>query len=350
LSAGIRYDNNVRILPEGRQLDEDLVMVISPQIELVNDRDWVRLRGAYSPSASFYFKNSDLNNLAHSASVGMDMNLSQSTDFSLNDRFGYTKDSLEAALTGIQRERASTTSNALTLGLGHAFTPSTSGSVSLSDTIYRHKGATISTTRTNSASVGVGHSVTERTSLSMSGGFSNIRYDSSTGVDNFTILSLQTGFGYRFSPSAQLTLSAGSVYTPTLDTSRTDWIASATASKDFERTSFSLGYTRNMSDTTGLVSQLNVHETYSLNASRKITDTIDLSLSGSYSMNRTTPLSTVDLTSYGAGLSASWRPYSWLSVNTGYSHFEQVSRGIIGNDFKRDNIFMNFTVTRSRRF
>lgn len=350
VSAGFRYTNNATVQPEGQLVDEDFVMVISPQLELVNVRGRISLTGSYRLSASYYFKNPELNSLAHTASAGMNATLSQSTNLSVNDRFSYTKESLEDTITGIQRERGSTTSNAISIGLGHAFTSRTTGSISLSDTIYRYEGATVNTTRTDTASVGVGYAATERTSLSTSYGLTNISYDSSAGVNNFTIHSLQAGFGYQFSPSAQLSLSAGAVYTPTIDTRRTDWIASGTATKTFERTSVTLGYSRGMTDTSGLVNQLNIHETYSLAAGHKLTDTVDISLSGNYSKNHTTPVSTIDLTSYGAGVSGSWHPYSWMSVSAGYNHFEQESHGVIGSDFVRDSISVNITATTSRRF
>lgn len=350
VSAGFRYDNNARIQPEGEMVDEDYILVVSPQLEILKEWERTSLTGAYRLSASYYFMNPDLNNLSHTASVGMNTALSQATDLSVNDRFSYTKESLEATITGIERGRASTTSNAVTIGLVHAFTPGTSGSVSLSDTIYRYEGATVNTTRTNTASVGLGYTSTERTSLSMSYGLTNIRYDSSAGVNNFTIHSLQAGFGYQVSPSIRLSLSGGAVYTPSIDTSRTDWIATGTATKTFERTSVTFGYTRGMTDTSGLVNQLNIHETYSLSAGHKLTETVDIAVSGNYSQNHTTPESTIDLTSYDAGVSGSWRPYSWMTVSAGYTHFEQVSHGTIGSDFRRDNIFMNVTATTSRRF
>jgi hypothetical protein len=331
-------------------VDEDFVMVIAPTLELVYERERIRLTGSYGLAVSYYFKNPELNNLAHTASAGMNATLSQFTNLSVNDRFSYTKDSLEATITGIQRERASTTSNAISIVLGHAFTTRTTGSLTLSDTIYWYEGPTENTTRTDTASVGVGYAATDRTSLSMSYGITNIRYDSSEGVDNFTIHSLQAGFGYQLSPSVQLSLSAGATHTPSIDTSRTDWIASGTATKSFERTSVTLGYTRGMTDTSGLVNQLNISETYSLAVGHKVTETVDISLTGNYSQNHTTPESTLDLTSYDAGINGSWRPYSWMSVSAGYNHFEQESHGTIGSDFVRDSIFVNITATTSRRF
>ena len=350
ISGGFRYDNNVRVQPEGQVSDEDFVTVISPQLQLASEHERIQLTGAYALSASFYFANPDLNNLAHSVNAGINMTLSPSTSLSFNDRIGYSRDSLEATLTGIQRERTSTLSNAFSVGFAHAFTARTSGSISLSDTMYRYESAAATTTtRTDSASVGIGFTATQRTSLFASYGFTNINYDTSTGVNNFLIHSLQAGFGYQISPSIQLNLSGGTVYTPTIATSRTDWIASGAITKSFERSSLNFGYVRNMTDTSGLVSELNIHDTYTLGVGHKLTDKVDIALEGNYSTNRTTPSSTLDLESYSAGISGSWRPYSWMTVSLGYNHFEQVSHGIIGSDFKRDNIFLNFTATRSRR-
>lgn len=350
ISAGFRYDTNARIQPEGEIVDEDYILVISPQLELLQEWERTRLTGAYRLAASYYFMNPDLNNLAHTASVGMNTALSQTTDLSVNDRFAYTKESLEATLTGIERGRASTTSNAFSVSLGHSFTSNTTGTVSLSDTIYRYEGATVNNTRTDTATVGIGYSATYRTSLSASYGFTNIRYNAYGDVTNFTSHSFQAGLGYQPSPSTQLNLSGGFVYTPSITTTKRDWIASVSATKTFEKASFDLGYSRGMTDTSGLVNELNIHETYSARAGYRLSNSFDLAVLGDYSQNHTTPSSTVDLTSYDAGVNGSWRPYSWLTVNAGYTHFEQTSHGLIGSDFKRDNIFVNITATTSRRF
>lgn len=344
ITSELRYDTNAFVRPEGQHQTGDMVLLITPQFNLSTERRGITLTGYYSPSGSIYFNNSELNSISHYASVGMNTQLTQKWSLNASDVFTYSKETLDTSLIGIQTSRANVWSNTANIGTAYSLTDKASVSLSFSDNIFRSDDPSAIRSRTDSASLGLGYNATANTSLNASYGHSNFYFDTPQGTNNIETHSGSAGITHRFPYSLDVSLSGGANYTPSFS-KKYDWIASATVKKSFQYSSASLEYSRGITNTSGLTDQLNIHDRYSAVVDYSITRSTDLIIFGDYSQSRSKPVDLVRIKSYSAGIRGKWQMYSWMSMEAGYSHFKQVSDGLIGDDFKRDHFFVSMTIT-----
>jgi len=340
----LRYDTNAFIRPEGQAQTGDTVVLIMPQFNLSTERHGLTLTGLYSPTGSIYFNNPGLNSISHYASAGMDMELSSKWSFSASDVFTYSKEALDTSRIGIQTSRATVWSNAVSLGTSYALTEKASASLGVTDSIFRSDDPASIRSRTDSASLGLGYSATVNTTLNASYGFSIFHFDTPTTSNDIQTQMASVGLSHKFPYSIDVSLSGGANYTPSFS-KKYDWIASAAVTKTFQQSTVSLEYLRGVTNTSGLTDQLNINERYSAVIAYAITPATSVTVFGEYYQSKSKPVEIVSVKSYSTGLRGQWRPYSWMSFDAGYSHFEQVSDGAIGEDFKRDHFFLSMTVT-----
>jgi len=343
ISSELRYDNNV--MAESTNASDDFSLIISPQIELLNERTTTSFSVAYRPSATFYLRNPGINTINHSATLGIHYKASETTSFELNDRAAYTKESLDISLIGLQTTRRGILSNSLSLSMNHAFTSNLSTSITLSDSVLRFEDPASVDSRTDTASVALSYGVTPSTSTMANYSVTNYSFDTHTANATSEILthSLMLGFTHHLTTSLDIDFSVGSSYTPSVD--HYDWIANANIVKAFQASALSLGYQRATSNTMGLSNQLNINESYHLQFNKSLSDSTSIALSSTYTKNRTSPVATVDLHSLESRISGAWSPYSWMVVSAGYSHFKQWVNGSLGNDVSRDHVFISVTAT-----
>lgn len=340
----LRYDTNAFVRPEGQTQTGDTVILIMPQFNLSSERHSITLTGLYSPTGSIYFNNPGLNSISHYASAGMDMELSSKWSFSASDVFTYSKETLDTSLIGIQTSRATVWSNAVSVGTAYALTEKTTASLGATDSIFRSNDPASIRSRTDSASLGLGYSATVNTSLNATYGFSNFHFNTPTTSNDIQTQSASVGLSHKFPDSLDVSLSGGANYTPSFS-KKYDWIASAAATKTFQQSTVSIEYLRGITNTSGLTDQLNINERYSAVVAYTITPATSVTAFGEYYQSQSKPIDVLRVKSYSAGLRGQWRPYSWMSIDAGYSHFKQVSDGIIGEDFKRDHFFVSLAIT-----
>ncbi|MBI5343768.1 MAG: hypothetical protein HZB83_00250, partial [Deltaproteobacteria bacterium] len=288
-----------------------------------------------------YLRFTELDSISHYASAGMKAELSEKTKLEAKEVFTYTKESLEAAETGIQTGRGGILSNTVSLMVEQATGQKTSFAVNLSDNVMRFDSPSAIDSRTSVAGIKGTYKMRETLSLNANYAFTAFLFDQSDS--DFETHSLQAGFTHQPSPGINIDVSGGAVYTQKRETR--DWIGEARLRKAAERSSFDIGYSRRSSNTSGLTDTGSINERYTLRWAYMLTELSDLALSGNYSTNKTRPVAVVDQSSYGAEIAWTWRAYKWLALSAGASHFQQRSDGAVGFDVSRYNVFVNIAAT-----
>lgn len=350
ISAEARYDNNAFLREDAQATDEDIVILISPDFNVLREGKKIRINSSYRLSGVYYTRNPEINTLSHYANIGAGYTKSARTSFDLNDAFSYTKESLEAGVTGIQTNRVSIWSNTVTLSANYMFTPLTSANLAVSDSIWVFDDPSGVDSRIHTASLSGTHILTALTSVTGTYSYSNFKLDAPEDISHIQTHSLQLSVTKEFRNDWRANLSGGVVYSPDTGDSY-DWSASAGLLKNFRKSSLNLGYSRRLTDSAGLSDEINISEGYSIRWNRTLSETTDISLLGSYTHNQTKEVSDVDLNSTTAGLTINKDLTDWISLSVGYNYFRQRSDGIVGGDIDREFIFINISATTfERRF
>ena len=345
IGVALRYDTNAYIRPENESQVSDFILSITPSVKASTEVGGVSLAAFYSPSAAVYFNSTGLSNISHNFNLQMGANLSEKTMLSVSDLFTYSNDPISASLLGIQSRRETTWSNDVSIGLSHLFTQRITGSIGASNHYLESDDPKSTKSSMNSMSLSGGFQATPATSLNASYGATLFSFQTNEGRNDIIVHSAQVGITHSFPYELDFNISGGTSYVPEIDNHR-EWTASTWVEKTFQDSTFHFGYARSITNTSGLTDQLSVNERYSGAITYATTTTTDVSLSGSYVKNRTIPDSLlVDISSYDIGITEYWRPYTWMSLGVGYSHFQQISSSVLGEDFKSDHFFVNFTAT-----
>lgn len=348
----LRYDTNASIVPESQQGGEDFTLLLAPGFQAVNQQDKLELTGEYRPTGYFYFQNPDLNTISHAASLTADYDLSAQSSVTVGDRFTYTKESLETTLTGLQNERGAILTNSVFLAYNTHLTQRTSMSLSASDFILEFNDPIAVDSRNDSASVGLNFQATPETQLNGSYNFSYVNYGLPGGASsNQSTHSLNAGFSTRFRETTTLQLSAGAVYADAAGAGNGffDWLAAAELRKTWPMYSANVSYTRQTTSSSGVTDQLTLNDSISTGISHDINRNVNIGVSGTFTRNHSKPDNSLDTKSFTASAAANWRMRDWLSFGAGFSHFKQESDGPLGEDVKRDHIFINVYATTYER-
>ncbi len=343
VASELAYDSNATIAPQGGNGVSDFLFRIAPQLNLVNERRNTTINAMYRLTSAYYFKHSDLNAVNHNASLNAKMTASPRLGLALNDSFTYTKDSLDTSPSGILLGRTSVTSNAVDASATYQFTERTSASLSASNNITQYNSTTATDSRVDTGGVSAQYAATPSTTLNGSYTFTNYTFDSAVTTTTSSH-SVMLGFIEEFPDALELKASAGVSYTPELG-DKYNWLANASLRKDYRNGSATIGYSRSITNSSGLTDQLNVNENYTALLAYSATRFTDIALNATYSKNRTIPSSTLDLKSYSVGLTCTVRLYRWLDMEVGANHFRQSSAGTVGGDFIRDQAFIKFTAS-----
>ncbi|MCC7202298.1 MAG: hypothetical protein IT393_06545 [Nitrospirae bacterium] len=351
ISAELRYDNNATVAANNETMNDDVIIFLSPQLQVLNERGKWTLDGFYRAMASFHYKNTDINSVNHYATLGLNALLTRKWSLEANEAISYERESLlESALTGIQRSNDGLWSNTTSLQVNHQITQRASWSLNLSDSMMQFENSISVDSRSDSAGISGNYRITDSTSLTSRYTYATHLFFTSDGTTQLENHFLLFGFSKDFSPFLNLDLSVGAVYAPSVNESY-DWVANTELRKSFESSSVSAGYTRTTTHTMGLTNLLNLSETFSLAWNYSPTNSFNISVFGTYYQNNTKPIDVVDITSYRVGFSGGWRLSAGTTVNAGYSHFEQTAHRTLGTDLTRDNVFINVRVTPyERRF
>lgn len=349
LLTEIRYDSNARIAPEGQTQADDMVFILVPSFEAVNSRGRTTLSANYSPMGYYYLKNSDINTISHDGTISLDYSHSPRSSFHVSDSITYSEESLDTTLIGLQNERSAIFNNIFTIGASHRLTTKTGVALSLSDTIVDFDAPASTDSRTDSASFSLSYQATPETALTGSYSYSYASFERpSNASSHYETQSIMAGFTSLFRNNLQFSLNGGVVLATSLE-NQFDWIASTELRKNFQRSSVNFNYARATTSSTGLTDQINLNDRFYAEWNYQFASNKGIKFSGSYTWNHTEPVSLLDTVSVSMGVSGSWRPYDWLSLSTGYTHFEQDSNGPLGEDLTRDHFFINATIATYER-
>ncbi|MBI5588777.1 MAG: hypothetical protein HY889_10505 [Deltaproteobacteria bacterium] len=343
VTAGIRYDSNATISAANEQKKDDFIVTLSPQFDIINDRQKIVFDFMYRVTGLYYLKDPQLNTINHFVTADMKAEYSQTTKFDISDSFSYLRQSLLASQTNIQTSRYNIMANTATLRMEHEFTPKTSMTANISDNVLKYEDPAAYDTRTDSAGVAEVYKITPATSTDAGYTFTNYSFEPSGSTKGIQTHTLRLGLTEQFSPTLTFNIFGSAVYQSGAGNSR-DWESGASVTKAFMRSTLSGGYARTVATTSGLTNTLGINQTYSLSYDYRTSERSDAMIYGAYSKNRTSPAS-VDLESYNAGLRWAYQIREWLAIGAGYDHFDQRSRGSVGTDVRRDQVYVSATVT-----
>lgn len=343
VTTGIRYDSNATISAANQGKKDDFIVTLSPQFDIINDRQKIVFELMYRASGLYYLKDPQLNTINHFVIADMKAEYSQATKFDISDSFSYLRQSLLASQTNIQTSRYNILANTAALRMDHEFTPKASMTANISDNVLKYEDPAAYDSRTDSASLTGVYRITPSTSTDAGYKFTNYSFDPSGAKNGIRTHALRLGLAEQFSPSLTFNLFGAGVYQNGAGNSR-NWEAGASVTKAFMRSTLSGGYARTVTTMSGLTNTLGINQTYSLSYDYRTSDRSNAMLYGAYSKNRTRPAA-VDLESYNAGLRWEYKMRAWLTIGAGYDHFDQRSQGSVGSDVRREQAYISATVT-----
>lgn len=343
VTAGIRYDSNATISATNQGKKDDFIVTLSPQFDIINDRQKIVFELMYRASGLYYLKDPQLNTINHFVTADMKAEYSQATKFDVSDSFSYLRQSLLASQTNIQTSRYNILANTASLRMDHEFTPKASMTANISDNVLKYEDPAAYDTRTDSAGVTGVYKITPSTSTDAGYKFTNYSFDPSGSTNGIQTHTLKLGLTEQFSPTLTFNLFGATVYQNGAGNSH-NWESGASVTKAFMRSTLNAGYARTVATTSGLTNTLGINQTYSLSYDYRTSERSDAMIYGAYSKNRTRPAS-VDLESYNAGLRWAYQIREWLAIGAGYDHFDQRSHGSVGTDVRREQVYVSATIT-----
>ncbi len=334
----MRYDSNSGIEPASLRPESDYVFTLFPRFDLSQDSGLIKLALFYRPGGSFYFRNQDLNTVSHFAGIDADLMVSETTGLKASDRFNYTKDMREADPNAVQTMRTGTTTNEITAEVTHEPAPGLSAKAVLSRRTQEFDNSALIDTQIDGLALSAAKAVSQGLTLNADYMFTGFSFDTGSSSESHSLLA---GFEAGITRNTNLNASAGAVFSPDTDRDRYDFSATAELTSAFKNSSLGLGYSRGVSSSSGLVDLRSLNSRYTFRYSYNLSGETVTTFSGGYSRALSRPDAVIDITSYDANLSISWRPSDRFSANAGYRRSKQWSHGTIGTDMGRDNIFVS---------
>ncbi len=336
--AEMRYDSNAGIEPESLRPESDYAFTLFPRFDLSQDRGGIKLALFYRPGGSFYFRNPDLNAVSHFAGIDADLMAGETTGLKASERFNYTKDMREADPDAVQTMRTGTTTNEIKAELTHEPAPGLSAKAVLSRRTLEFENRALVGTRIDGFGLSAAKAVREGLTLNANYMFSGFSFDTGSSSESHSLLA---GFEAGLTRNTSLNASVGAVSSPDADRDRYDFSAATELTSVFNDSSLGLGYSRSVSNSSGLADLMSLNSRYTFRYSYNLSNETGMTFTGGYSRALSRPEAVIDITSYDAGLGISWRPSERFSANAGYRRSKQWSHGTIGTGMGRDNIFVS---------
>ena len=338
------YNSNPLSRSKGQNVDDDYITTVTPQIRVTSKGKGYNLNVFYKMNSTSYHEDPANNDISHIAGAGIAADITKRTSIDFNETYRATKDALSAIDEGIQTSREDVTYNNVSLDIDHILSPETS--VTLGAALRRSDFANpeLFDTGTETASIGAAYRSSEKRSTTITYIFSNYSFDIAGGINHTETHTLRAGLEEAISPTLTLDLSGGLVYTPDIPEDY-DWTASANLTKTLKKTTATIGYSRSISNSSGLSREINVKDRVDTALTRSLSQSLSLSLSGAFTKTRSKPSGAVDLYSYSADLGVSWQPYQWMATGIGYSKFKQLSDGSPSLSIDRDRVYLSLTLT-----
>ena len=345
LRVGEKWDSNPFLTGEGGEINHDFVTEIAPQITLSSIATRTQYSGSYRLDSRHYSRYRELDYISHTANIGINSQLSQSTSLSLGDTYVFTPDSQEASTAGIQTPRNDIVSNSAFVMMQRMFGNGSSVSLNLSNSLQDFEDESLFDTRTDSALLSGEYGYSSNTSITMSYTYTKNIYSAATGGESFTEThSSRLGISNQLSTDSSIGVSGGLVYTDDFDEAA-NWTASANYGKEFLATSLNMDYSRSVTSTSGLTNEINISDNVSMQLKHTFSRAFSANAGGSLLRNRSEPSSDLERTSYTASGGFDWQPLEWFSIDASYTHFQQWVKDALGDNMSRDQVFIGITVT-----
>jgi hypothetical protein len=342
-----QYDSNFFVAEEVSSVPRDtFVTTIAPSLRFTYDRKNLSFDVFYGHNFRYLTRTSEtLDDGENNTSLTWEVPFSERTSLLFSESISYASTSATRLTeeTGIQIPRTQRITSDFSLGLSHAVTPRTTAHLTLRDYQEIFLDSPLIDSRKDSANFVTNHQLTDKTAINMVYGYSLYTFDTSEGEQNVENHSLSLGITKIISSTLSLNISGGVSYRPGLEGGYTT-IGQAGFSKAFQQSSLTLGYSRSVTSTFGLTDEISINDTFSTRWNYPVSTTGQFGIYGTFSKNQS-ETSSVDTTSYTAGIDSKWRPYSWMSAGIGYSHTQQRADGTLGEDLSRDQVSVTITAT-----
>lgn len=344
ITLDTRYDSNVRFRNSRESDNGDFILSVTPRIGYARRGMQYGVRGFYSLTADYHTDNPELNNISHSASLDLDVELSRKWSFGIGDRVNYYNDSLRAIGEGILVTRTDILSNNAYASLSRQFTVNTNATLTASDRIQEFDDPQLVDSRTDSGTLTVSHNYSQTGTAYFS--YSYTVYDFDTAHGEITSHGIGAGFREAVSSSMTLELGGGVDYATNLggDDDELFFTGNASIEKAFKDSYMTLSYERAVTTPTGLTDEISIRDSLNFIWDFTVRRDISASFFTGLARNRSEPSGRVGVNSYIAEVSGNWQPYRWLMLGAGISHYQQWPEDTFDIGLKRSKVFLNATL------
>ena len=360
ISVSERYDDNIFF--EEVEVETDLISSVSPKFTTLYKTKTIDLSSELGGRAEFFAGHPESNNVQYQASMSLKIpHLGRNTSFSMVDVFQFSQElpdflvgeeevpeevevseevetSEEVTTGGISVSRGDSLSNFLRVDLTRQVSPRTDGWVGYTNSTRLYEDPTLIDSTIHGVRVGVARQVTSHDKVDTSYGYSlSLPSQDEEETESHTV---HVGLNHRFSPTFSANVGMGVTYV--VQDLENDLVGTGSVRilKRLKRFRVSLGYTKGINTSSGLVSDPLDSQVVSARISASLTRSLSGFLSQDYSSNKSTLDEGVDLQSWQTRVRLRMRIQSWLNGNIEYSYFSQVSGGI-GEEFDRNQVLVS---------
>lgn len=356
LTLSERYDDNIRFVeedPEG-----DAVTTVTPRLSLSYEGKVMSLGAGYHATVERFARHSELNNEGHGASMDLGLDRlfgSRTTSLSLMDTFRFSPELSEFREAAEQQEamqepenqgirvpRGDTWANAASLTLTRQSSARLTERLQYTHRLVRFEIPTLIDSNTHEGALEVTNQLDRTNSITTRYSY---RYFDNREQEDAQSHGFTAGVGHLFSPTLSMTANMGLSYSIQPTAHSTGLVGGLGLSKTVEGFSLTANYSRNISLAGGLSGELVTTQTLSASLVYTVTQNLRASISGSVADNRSVTSDAVEITSWMAGASLTYRIRTWLSSEVRYRHYEQRSKGELGNDLTRNQYTLSLTAT-----
>lgn len=338
------YHSNVR----GRSIDEDVEddyeTSVNPRLSLLDERETLVVDCLYSLNNRSYLNESDLNYTAHNFNITVNKQFSRKAALSFFDDYRYTKDSREALDSQVELGRGSVIRNRAELIFSYTFSERISSETGVSQTVTHYDDEQFFDEKADRFTFTLRDRVSPYLTLNFHYGFTLFGYEDDTDLPDRESHDVRVGLTRLMARSLTFTVNVGASYTPDLE-SDYDWIANAEIEKTWRRASLFLSYTREVTNSSGLIADVIINNRGSVELTYHFGRRISLSLLGAYSKNRSQDSDVINNYSYSYEARGTWRYSELTAFNIGFRRYEQKSEDAFTNDVERDVAYLSVELT-----
>ena len=339
ITAEERYDSN----PSSAPMTEhgDFALTLTPELKLISGTQRSSLEANYRLSSVIFHRDSTLNYTAHNAMLTVDLNPSTITRIGLKGEYGRSKDSFDLLDTGVGVRYSDTTIRNLTAGVTRQATSHLSLTLSAEDSEIEYAEETLSDTRSNTFNLAGKYALSGASAAGLNYTYSRYSFAGESGATDEN--QLQATWSKAVSEATSVNFALGLAYSDQ-EGQRFDWTGLASVEKQLKGGLLKVAYTREITHSSGLAPETSLSDRLTASYLKNISASWDADFSTSIGYYASEPSGDFDLFIYGVEAGTNWRPYKWLSIGTGVSHYQQWASGT-AEDRARDEVFFNFTVS-----